>query len=71
MEQLINIKGLVSSLIFSAFGFLIFVVAFIVFDKLTPGDLGAEILEKQNVAAAIAVGALIIGMSIIIGLAIH
>jgi len=71
MEQLINLKGLVQSLIFSAFGFLMFVVAFIIFDKMTPGDLGCEILEKQNMAAAIAVGALIIGMSIIIGLAIH
>jgi uncharacterized membrane protein YjfL (UPF0719 family) len=71
MEQFINAKDLVSSVVFSFFGIAMFGLAFYVFDKLTPGDLGCEILEKQNTAAAIVVGALVIGMSIIIGLAIH
>jgi uncharacterized membrane protein YjfL (UPF0719 family) len=71
MEQFINAKDLVSSVVFSFFGIAMFGLAFFIFDKLTPGDLGCEILEKQNTAAAIVVGALVIGMSIIIGLAIH
>lgn len=71
MEQFINLKDLVSSIVFTFFGVLMFGVAFYIFDKITPGDLGCEILEKQNVAAAIVVGALVVGMSIIIGLAIH
>ncbi|MBA4372560.1 MAG: DUF350 domain-containing protein [Thermodesulfovibrio sp.] len=71
MEHFINVKDLVSSVVFSFFGIAMFGLAFFIFDKLTPGDLGCELLEKQNTAAAIVVGALVIGMSIIIGLAIH
>lgn len=71
MEQFLNVKDLVSSVVFSFFGIAMFGLAFYIFDKLTPGDLGCEILEKQNTAAAIVVGALVVGMSIIIGLAIH
>lgn len=71
MEHLINLKDVVSSVIFSFFGLLMFGVAFFIFDKLTPGELGDEILEKQNTAAAIVVGALVIGISIIIGMSIH
>ena len=71
MENLINLKDVVSSVIFSLFGLVLFGVAFYVFDKLTPGDLGDEILEKQNTAAAIVVAALIIGISIIVGLSVH
>lgn len=71
MENLINAKDLVSSVIFSFFGLALFGFAFYVFDKLTPGDLVKEILEVKNVAAAIVVAAMIIGISIIVGLAIH
>lgn len=71
MENLVNAKDLVSSVIFSFFGLALFGLAFYVFDKITPGDLVAEILDKQNSAAAIVVAALIIGISIIVGLAIH
>jgi uncharacterized membrane protein YjfL (UPF0719 family) len=48
-----------------------FGVAFYIFDKITPGDLRAEILEKRNTSAGIVLAALIIGISIIVGLAIH
>lgn len=71
MENLINFKGMGASVVFSFLGLIMLGLAFFLFDKLTPGDLWHEILEKQNVAAAIVVGALAIGLSIIIGLAIH
>lgn len=71
MEHLINVKDLVSSVIFSFFGLVLFGLAFYIFDKLTPGDLVKEILDDHNVAAAIVIAALIIGISIIVGLAIH
>lgn len=71
MENFINLKGLVSSVLFSFLGLVMLGIAFWLFDKLTPGDLWHEILEKQNLAAAIVVAALSIGISIIVGLAIH
>ncbi len=71
MENLINAKDIVSSVVYSFFGLVLFGLAFYIFDKITPGDLGKEILEDQNSAAAIVVAALIIGISIIVGLAIH
>jgi len=65
------IKEVVSSVVFSVIGLVIFGIAFFVFDKLTPGDLSVEIIQKQNTAAAIVVGALAIGLSIIIAMSIH
>ncbi len=71
MENLINLKDVVASVVFSVFGLVLFGLSFFIFDKLTPGDLGKEILEKQNLAAAVVVAALVIGISIIVGLSIH
>lgn len=71
MDGLINAKDMAASLVFSIFGLVLFGVSFFIFDKLTPGNLGNEILEKQNMAAAIVVAALILGISIIVGLSIH
>jgi uncharacterized membrane protein YjfL (UPF0719 family) len=71
MEHLINVKDVVASLVFSCLGLVMLGIAFYLFDKLTPGELWHEILEKQNVAAAIVVGALAIGLSMIIALSIH
>lgn len=71
MENLFNMKDFISSVIYSVFGLVMFGVAFYVFDKVTPGDLKDEILGKKNVAAAIVIGAMVLGISIIIGLAIH
>jgi len=71
MDNLIHLKDIVGSVVYSIFGLVLFGVAFFIFDKLTPGDLGCEILEKKNTAAATVVAALIIGISIIVGMAIH
>ncbi|MDA8083497.1 MAG: DUF350 domain-containing protein [Nitrospiraceae bacterium] len=71
MDGLINAKDMVASVVFSVFGLVLFGVAFFIFDKITPGELGNEILEKQNMAAAIVVAALILGISIIVGMSIH
>jgi len=71
MDGLINAKDVLASVVFSIFGLVLFGVSFFVFDKVTPGDLKKEILEKHNMAAAIVVAALILGISIIVGLSIH
>ncbi len=71
MEAFINAKDVINSVIFSLLGLILFALAFYVFDRITPGDLWKEILEKQNMAAAVIVGALVIGISIIVAMSIH
>ncbi len=71
MEALINPKYLVNSILFSIMGRVIFGRCFYIFDRLTPTDLWKEITEKNNVSLAIVVGAVSIGICMIIASAIH
>jgi putative membrane protein len=66
-----NLAPIVSSIVFALIGMVIYVVGFIVLDKLTPYALWKEICEKQNLALAILVGASAIGLAMIIAAAIH
>ena len=68
---MIQLQFVVNAAIFSILGLVIFGIAFIIIDKLTPYDLWREITEKQNVAVAILVGAVALGISIIIAAAVH
>jgi putative membrane protein len=70
MEQF-NAGNLVNAMIYSALGILIFVVAFVLVDKLTPYHLWNEIVREHNTALAILIGAMSIGMCIIIAAAVH
>ena len=60
-----------NAVIFATLGILIFVVAFVIVDKLTPYHLWKEIVEERNTALAILIGAMSIGMCIIIAAAVH
>lgn len=62
---------LINALIFALLGIVMFVIAFAILDKLTPYSLWKEIVEEQNVALAILVGAMSVGMCIIIAAAVH
>jgi uncharacterized membrane protein YjfL (UPF0719 family) len=59
------------SMLFALIGVLIFWVCFLIVDKLTPYDLWDEIVGKQNVALAIVVGAMCLGIAVIVAAAIH
>ncbi|MBB5032775.1 DUF350 domain-containing protein [Prosthecobacter vanneervenii] len=61
--------GLELFVVFGAAGLLMAVAGYKLFDKLTPGDLHAEIFERKNVAAAILAGSVIIGVSLILAAA--
>jgi uncharacterized membrane protein YjfL (UPF0719 family) len=67
----VNFSALGNALIYSVLGILIFVIAFVIIDKMTPYHLWKEIIEDKNVALAILIGALSIGMCIIIAAAVH
>jgi len=62
---------LLNAVIFAALGIVLFIAAFAIVDKLTPYALWKEIVEDHNVALAIMVGAMSIGMCIIIAAAVH
>jgi putative membrane protein len=62
---------ILNALIYAVLGILIFVITFAVIDKLTPYHLWKEIVEDHNTALAILIGAMSIGMCIIIAAAIH
>jgi putative membrane protein len=60
-----------SSLVFALMGVIVFWLCFIIIDKITPYDLWGEIVEKQNVALALVVAAMSLGICVIIAAAIH
>jgi putative membrane protein len=62
---------LVTTAIFTAFGLLIFAIAYVIILKATPFSVRKEIEEDQNVALAVVIGAIIIGISLIISAAIQ
>ena len=60
-----------NAVVYAVLGMVIFAVSFIVIDKLTPYHLWKEIVEDKNIALAILVGAMSIGMCIIIAASVH
>jgi putative membrane protein len=62
---------LLNSVIYALLGIVIFVVGFVIVDKITPYDLWKQLVEEKNTALAIVVGAAALGICIIIAAAIH
>lgn len=71
MEVLISAKYVTAAIVYSMLGIVILFVAFIIFDKCTPGNLWKEVVEKQNVALAIVAAAMMLALAHIISSAIH
>jgi putative membrane protein len=59
------------SILFALIGVIVFWLCFVIIDKITPVDLWAEIVEKQNVALGLVVAAMSLGVSLIVAAAIH
>jgi putative membrane protein len=68
MDIVANIRA---ALVFALIGIVVFVGSFLAIDKLTPYDLWKEIVEEKNLALAVLVGAMSIGICIIIAAAVH
>lgn len=64
-------EALGSAVGFGAVGIIMAILGFKLFDWITPGNLGEEITSKNNMAAAILAGAVVLGVSIIMAAAIH
>lgn len=65
------VQNVVAAAVFAGLGVVLFVLAFIVLDLLTPGKLWHEIGEKKNTAAAILMGSAALAIGIIVAAAIH
>ncbi len=63
--------ALAGSILYALIGVVVFWLCFIIVDKLTPRDLWAELVEKQNLAVGVVVAAMCLGISIIVAAAIH
>jgi putative membrane protein len=62
---------IIGSVLYALIGVLIFWIAFILVDKLTPYHLWDEIIEKKNLALAIVVGSMCIAIGLIVAAAVH
>jgi len=62
---------LLNAVVYAFLGIVIFAVAFWIVDRMTPYHLWNEIVHEKNVALAILVGAMSIGMCVIIAAAVH
>lgn len=58
--------AMLSTVVYSIIGLIIFTVAFLLMDRLTPFSLRKEIEDDQNVALAIIMGSVFISLAIII-----
>ena len=61
----------VNAFVYAVLGIVIFIAAFAIVDMLTPYALWKEIVEEKNLALAVMVGAMSIGVCIIIAAAVH
>ncbi|GHU03054.1 hypothetical protein FACS1894158_00530 [Betaproteobacteria bacterium] len=71
MEDIVNLKLLLNSLLYSVLGVLVFWISFLILDKLTPQELWKEIVEQKNQPLATVIAAMCLGVAIIIAAAIH
>jgi putative membrane protein len=64
-------ENFLAAALFAGLGIVLFVIAFVIFDKSMPGTLWKELLEDQNVALANLMAGIAIALAIIIAAAIH
>ena len=63
--------NVLAGVVFTILGIVLFVGAFFLFDRLTPGTLWKELIEDQNTALGVLFGCVAIALGIIIAAAIH
>ncbi len=69
-QEFINVSHLVSATIYSVLGLIMFGLFWLVIVKLTPFSIRKEIEDDQNTSLGIILGAVIIGISLIISAAV-
>lgn len=70
MNMETHLVQFVLTIVYSLVGLIFFGLGYLLFDKITPFSVRKEIEEDQNTSLAIIIGAVIIGLAIIISAAI-
>ena len=65
------VRNIELALVFALIGIVVFVMSFVIIDRMTPYDLWKEIIQEKNLALAVLIGAMSIGICIIIAAAVH
>jgi len=65
------IRTFLSTAVYTLFGLVVFALAFWVIVKISPFSIRKEFEEDQNIAVAVLVGSVIIGLALIISAALH
>lgn len=68
---MINWNVFIQTLVYTVFGLVVFGVAFWIITLITPFSIRKEIEDDQNTSLAILIGAVMIGLSIIIAATVH
>ncbi len=63
--------SILNAAVYSFLGIILFVLSFFVVDKLTPYHLWDEIVRNKNLALAVLLGSMSIGICMIIASAVH
>ena len=71
MDLAPDIRVFFLSIIYAVVGLVLMLVAFWVFDLFTPAQLGKQIFEERNTAAAVVTGFFVLAIALIIAAAIH
>lgn len=69
--DVLSLKPIINSVLYSFLGIMILLIGYLIVEKVTPENTWKEIVDKNNVALAVVLGAFIIGLSMIISAAIH
>jgi putative membrane protein len=64
------LKGLLATIVFALVGTAVMFFCFKLIDRITPGNLSEELLQNKNIALALVVASMILGVSLIISAAI-
>ncbi len=64
------LQHLVAAVVFSLIGIIFFFLSLFMMEKLTKFSITHEVVEEHNVSLAIIVGAIVLGMAIIIAAAV-
>jgi len=70
MNLEIHLVQFILTIIYSILGLMFFGIGYFLFEKITPFSVRKEIEEDQNTALAVIIGAVIIGLAIIVAAAI-